>query len=70
VGAAGAWALASLGFGQGNARVGKLREVLVEAQAVRVGDYATDGWSSAWPPMVAAVALQGHSAREERAAGF
>jgi hypothetical protein len=69
-GAAGAWALASLGLGQGNARVGKLREVLVEAQAVRVGDYATGGWSFAWPPMVATAALQGHPAREERAASF
>jgi hypothetical protein len=46
VGAAGAWAPASLGFGQGNARVGKLREVLVEVQAVRASDYVTGGWSS------------------------
>jgi hypothetical protein len=37
--AAGAWAPASLGFGQGNARVGKLQGVLAEVQAVRVGSY-------------------------------
>jgi hypothetical protein len=69
-GTAGAWASASLGLGRGNAWVGKLQEVLVDARAVRVGDYATGGWSSAWPPMVAAAALQGRLAREEGAAGF